>query len=106
MAHVHVEVLQREKAKTQGRHEKLKRFFFMSSVNVHLHYLAVLGMPRNRSKPPHASTVGNFFFSRHRMGMGKLSPCAPLHRKKYAFDHLRSQDGMHYSSPHTHTHLH
>lgn len=72
---------------------------FKSSATVRLHYLVVFGVRRNWSKP-----------TRHRcrefqaFQEGKLS-LRPSHgEKKNAFDHLRSQGGMHYSVPHTHTH--
>lgn len=70
----------------------------MSSV--HPHYLVVLGVECNRSKPP---LLGIFSVPGTKVVTASLSS---KKKEKKAFDHLQSQDGMHYSLPHTHSLLH
>lgn len=84
------------------RHEKWKVRYntsFMSTVNVHLHYSAVLGLQHDRSKSLMLPLLGIFSFQE-----GNLS-LHPSYRRT-AFDHIKSQNWMHYSAQHTHTHTH
>lgn len=89
----------KEKALGTWKNKVFGNIGFMSFVNVHLHYLAVLGAQRNRSKASPLHCRESFAFQE-----GKLSLCLSHHRKKLLI--IYSHRYALFCATHTHTPKH